>query len=147
LGRLVFGQPEQLHKLEAILHPMVQQDRDRFLARHRRSGQNLVILDVPLLFEKDGWKICDRSMVVTAPAFLQAARVLRRPGMDMVRLTAIRHAQMGERKKTRLADFVIPTGLGKGQALRRLVRSVTLTKLSIGKARCAKLSWIRKRPD
>ncbi len=144
LGRLVFGQSDRLQALEAVLHPMVHQDRDRFLARQRRSGKELAILDVPLLLEKDGWKKCDRVMVVTAPAFVQAARVLRRPGMDQARLANIRKAQMPEQTKRRLADFVIHTGLNKGSTLRMALRAVTLTKISVGKARCVKLSWIRK---
>lgn len=144
LGRMVFGHPENLRRLEAVLHPIVRQDRNHFLANQRRRRMPLVILDVPLLLERDGWKACDRVMVVTAPAFVQAARVLRRPGMDERRLNSIRLAQMSEPKKRKAADFLIPSGMGKGPALRALRRAVTLTLDSKGKALCGKLYWIRK---
>jgi len=147
LGRLVFGRPDLLCRLEAILHPMVYRDRDRFLARQRRRRRKVAVLDVPLLLEKDGWKACDRIMVVTAPAFVQAARVLKRPGMDPSRLAAVRARQMPTWKKRVLADFVIQTGTGKGLTLRMAKRAVKLTETSLGNARCVKLSWIRKRPD
>ncbi len=146
LGKAVFGNPPKLKALESILHPIVRQDRARFLSTQRRQAKPVVILDVPLLLERDGWTVCDRVMVVAAPRFVQAARVLRRPGMDTKRLAAIRAAQMSEPKKRALADFRIPSGQGKGQALRALRRAVTLTQNSLGKARCAKSYWIRKQP-
>lgn len=144
VGRSVFGQPEKLRQLEAILHPIVRQDRQTFLAQQRRHRAKLVILDVPLLFERDGWSVCHRVMVVTAPLFLQAVRVLRRPAMDGQKLQKIRRAQMAEPRKRILADYVIPTGRGKAPALRALRQAVTLTLTSQGKARCAKSYWIRK---
>ena len=146
VAQAVFGHPEKLRQLEAILHPLVRAERRRFLAGQRRRRASLVILDIPLLFEKDGWQDCDRIMVVTAPLFLQATRVLRRPNMDMARLAAIRQAQMAEPRKRVLADYLIPSGRGKLPALRGLRRAVTLTKTTQGKARCAKSYWIRKPP-
>ena len=142
LGRAVFGQPGQLARLEAILHPVVRRARQRFLARHRRRP--VVILDIPLLFEKDGWRVCHRVMVVTAAPFLQAQRVLRRPGMNTERLNAIRKVQMSEARKRILADYRIPTGSGPAVALRALKRAITLCQTSQGKPRCAKSYWIRK---
>ena len=144
VGKFVFGQPEKLRQLEAILHPIVRKDRQNFIALQRRRQRPVVVLDIPLLFERDGWRVCDRVMVVTAPLFLQAARVLQRPNMNMARLLSIRKMQMAEAKKRVLTDFIIPTGMGKGPALRALRRAVTLTKVSQGKARCAKSYWIRK---
>ena len=146
LGRAVFGQPERLRQLEAILHPIVRRDRQDFLAQQRRRRAPLVLLDIPLLFERDGWRVCDRVMVVTAPLFLQAARVLRRPGMTSARLQDIRQVQMSEPRKRILADYLIRTGTGKAPALRALRRAVTLAKTSQGQARCAKSYWIRKQP-
>ena len=144
VGRAVFGNPAKLRQLEAILHPIVRFERRRFIALQRRRRRKLAILDVPLLFERDGWAACDRVMVVTAPLFLQAVRVMRRPGMNLSRLAAIRQAQMSESRKRVLADFIIPSGRGRGPALRALRRAVTLTKQAQGKARCAKSYWIRK---
>ena len=144
LGRAVFGQPGELARLEAILHPLVRQKRQHFLARQRRCRAPVAILDIPLLFEKDGWRVCDRVMVVTAAPFLQALRVLRRPGMTQDRLNAIRRVQMSEARKRILADYIIPTGRGPAPALRALKRAISLSQTSQGQPRCAKSYWIRK---
>ncbi|HSV29579.1 MAG TPA: dephospho-CoA kinase [Candidatus Omnitrophota bacterium] len=130
LGRRVFGRPDQLRRLEAILHPLVRQAERAFLERHRRRRTRLVVLDIPLLFETGGERRCDKVAVVTAPAFLQAQRVLKRPGMTPARLAAIRSQQMADGEKRRRADFVIPTGLGMRPALRRLRAVVTLMRNS-----------------
>ena len=144
LGAAVFGHPEKLAKLESILHPLVRQAQNRFLHRCRIRHAALVALDVPLLLEKDGWRACRRIAVVTAPPFVQAQRVLARPGATAERLDAIRAAQMPEWAKRHLADFVIPTGLGKPVALRALKRAVRLCRKTTGAAACAKSYWIRK---
>lgn len=126
LGRRVFGQPAELRRLEAILHPLVRRAETEFLKRQRRRHARLVVLDIPLLFETHGQRRCDAVAVVTAPAFLQEQRVLRRPGMTLARLAAIRAQQMPDRDKRRRADFVLPTGSGKLPVLRRLKRIVTM---------------------
>ncbi len=146
LGALVFGNPERLAALEAILHPMVRDLQNAFLARCRRRRIPWAVLDVPLLLEKTGWRACDRIAVVTAPAFLQAQRVLARPGQSAERLAQIRKAQMGDRAKRRAADFLIPTGRGVAPALRDVRRTIRLMATVKGKKRCAKLYWIRKPP-
>lgn len=126
LGRRVFGQPAELRRLEAILHPLVRQAESDFLRRHRRRRTPLVVLDIPLLFETGGQRRCDRVAVVSCPAFLQAQRVLRRPGMTMARLAAIRAQQMPDVEKRRRADFVLPTGTGRSPVWRGLRRILTL---------------------
>ncbi|OAN50340.1 dephospho-CoA kinase [Paramagnetospirillum marisnigri] len=128
LGAVVFSDSVALKRLEAIVHPLVRAAERRFLARCRRLRQSLVVLDVPLLFEGGGWKNCDKVAVVTAPAFLQAQRVLARPGMTEERLKAILAKQMPDVEKRKRADFVIQTGLGKAFALRRLRAAVAMMK-------------------
>lgn len=128
LGRRVFGQPAELRCLEAILHPLVRRAETAFLKRHRRTGTPLVVLDIPLLFETGGDRRCDAVAVVSCPAFLQAQRVLRRPGMTAARLAAIRAQQMPDREKRRRADFVLPSGAGKAPVLRGLKRIVTVLR-------------------
>lgn len=128
LGRRVFGQPAELRRLEAILHPLVRQAESRFVKRHRRAGTRLVVLDIPLLFETNGHRRCDRVAVVSCPAFLQAQRVLRRPGMTAQKLAAIRAQQLPDGEKRRRADFVLPTGIGRAPVLRGLRRIVTLLR-------------------
>jgi dephospho-CoA kinase len=124
LGRQVFGRAEALARLEAILHPRVGALEARFLARCRAGGERLVVLDIPLLLETGSERRVDAVAVVSAPAFLQAQRVLRRPGMTAERLAAIRARQMPDRDKRRRADFVIPSGLGRRSAIVAVARII-----------------------
>ena len=89
LGAKVFGDPVALKKLESILHPMVGEEKGCFLRREASRRTKVVALDVPLLFETGGDRGCDATILITAPPFIQAARVLRRPGMTKERLEEI----------------------------------------------------------
>ena len=120
LGKRVFGNDTAMKRLEAIVHPLVRQDEDRFLNRMRRRRTKLVVMDVPLLFESGRQKRYDATMVVTAPQFLQRARVLARPGMTPERLAAIKARQMPDAEKRKRADFVVPSGLGRAPTWRSL---------------------------
>lgn len=113
LGALVFGRPEALRRLEAILHPLVRRRMRRFLQQAGRRGDRLVVLDIPLLFETGGERFCDAVAVVSAPRLIQRQRVLARPGMTPEKFAAILAAQMPDREKRRRADWVVPTGLGR----------------------------------
>ncbi|WP_448662751.1 dephospho-CoA kinase [Sphingomonas sp. CJ20] len=108
LGEAVFGNPAAFARLEALVHPAVAAARAAFLAAH--ADAPLVVLDVPLLFEAGGWQDVDRIAVVSAPAEVQRARVLARPGMTAARFDAILARQMPDAEKRARADFVIPTG-------------------------------------
>ena len=126
LGAAVFGDAAQLRRLEAIIHPLVAAAQARFLARHRRAP--LVVLDIPLLFERGGWEKCDLVAVVSAPPEVQAARVLARPGMTPDKFAAILAMQTPDADKRARADVVIPTGGGKiatRRAVRRIVACLT----------------------
>ncbi len=124
LGARVFGDSAALRRLEGILHPRVRAVEHAFLRAQALAGRRLVVLDVPLLFETDGAGRCDAVLLVTAPRFLQAQRVLRRPGMTAERLDQIRARQMAEPDKRRRADVVVNTGLGMAPAYRRVRRLV-----------------------
>ena len=128
LGGLVFKDPVALKRLEGIVHPLVRIEEGRFLRRMAIRRAALVVLDIPLLFESNGQVRCDKVAVVWAPAFLQTQRVLRRPGMDRAKLAAIRARQTADSEKKRRADFVVPTGLGRRESLRHLMRIVTLMR-------------------
>ena len=123
----MFGDAAALRRLEAILHPLVVRDREAFLRQAARRHRRLVVLDIPLLFETGGEAACDAVAVVSAPRFLQRARLLRRPGMTMARMAAIESRQMPDVAKRRRADFVVPSGLGRAvtfRTLRRIVESL-----------------------
>ena len=110
LGGRVLGDAEALRKLEAIVHPLVRADADAFLARHRAAAAPLAVLDIPLLFETGGRERVDKVVVVSAPADIQRARVLARPGMTAEKFEQILARQVPDARKRRLADFVIDTG-------------------------------------
>lgn len=112
LGQAVFGKPDQLARLESILHPMVRDDSLRWCEEHRKKGTPLVVLDIPLLYEIGREKDCDLVWVVSAPAWIQRRRVLRRFGITQAKLDAVLARQMPDAEKRRRADFVIPTGWG-----------------------------------
>ncbi|MFQ5984978.1 MAG: dephospho-CoA kinase [Alphaproteobacteria bacterium] len=126
LGEIVFADRTALSRLEVLLHPLVRQAEGRFLRRAARRRSRVVVLEVPLLFETGSERRCDLTAVVMAPAFVQAARVLRRPGMTPARLAAVRARQMADGDKRRRADFVIPTGAGPRPALRVISRMVRM---------------------
>ena len=126
LGKRVFGDPAALRRLESIVHPLVRAEEMAFLRRQMRRRVGLVVLDIPLLFETGGEIRCDRVAAVSCPAFLQAQRVLARPGMNVTRLAAILAQQLPDRQKRRHADFVILSGAGKAVTLRALKAAVTM---------------------
>lgn len=128
LGRRVFGDAEALHMLEALLHPLVQQEEARFIERQRHLGARAVALDIPLLFETNSEHRFDCTVAVTAPAFLQRQRVLRRPGMTREKLEAILARQMPDREKRSRADFVIHTGLGKAYSFVQVKHMLMMVK-------------------
>ena len=113
LGARVFADPEALAELEAILHPLVRAGERHFLSSSQRRGCRLAVLDMPLLFETGVETRCDATVVVSAPDFVQRARVLGRARMTGERLAAILARQMPDGEKRRRADFVIRTGLDR----------------------------------
>ncbi len=112
LAMQVLHQPQQMARLEAIVHPLVSAHRREFLARARDDGEQLVLLDIPLLFETGADRELDAIIVVTAPSDVQRERVLARPGMTPAKFTAILARQLPDEEKRRRADFVVDTSKG-----------------------------------
>jgi dephospho-CoA kinase len=127
LRQIVFNDAAARKKLEAILHPLVVQEEERFVVQMRRLGARFVVLDIPLLFETGAQERCDITLLASAHAFVQRQRVLARKGMTEAVFAQIVKAQMPEQEKQQLADFIIPTGLGKAHSfacLKQIIRSV-----------------------
>lgn len=121
LSERVLGAPESLQRLEALVHPAVGRERDAFLAAHANAA--LVVLDIPLLFEKGGWNLVDKIAVVSAPVEIQRQRVLARGGMTTEKFDQILGLQLPDAEKRARADFVIPTG-GSMDETRASVRRI-----------------------
>lgn len=126
LGQQVVGNPPALQRLEAIVHPLVRQAETRFLQEAERQGAGITVLDIPLLFETGGEGRVDATVVVSAPAEMQRARVLER-GVSLERLEALLARQMPDAEKRRRADFVVDSSQGVERArdqVRRILAAV-----------------------
>lgn len=113
LGKLVFGNPEKLAQLEAIVHPAVGRRRAHFLQRH--DHEPLLVFDIPLLFEGSGHAAVDTIVVVSASAEAQRARVLARPGMTAEKFEHILGLQVPDAEKRTRADHIVDTGTTIGE--------------------------------
>lgn len=106
LKRRIDADPASLSRIEAIVHPLVARDRAEFI---RTATSDMIVVDVPLLFETGADRAVDTTVVVSAPEDVQRARVLARPGMTSDRLATILARQMPDAEKRRRADHVIET--------------------------------------
>ena len=113
---LVTADADLLARVEARVHPLVAADREGFATAHPDAP--LVLYDIPLLYETGAERDLDGVLVVTAPAPVQRARVLARPGMTDALMDRIASRQIPDAEKRARADFVIATdrGLDAAQA-------------------------------
>jgi dephospho-CoA kinase len=123
LAARVLADDAALARLEAIVHPLVSAAEWRLIAEAEARGENVVVLDIPLLFETGGDARVDAVVVVSAPPEVQQARVLERPGMTMDKLEAILARQLPDAEKRARADFVVDTSQGF-DAARAQVRAI-----------------------
>jgi len=107
LREVIHGEKQALSRLETIVHPLTTASREAFVAAH--SGADLVLLDIPLLFETGADKICDAILVVSVPQNIQRERVLARGQMTEEQLGLILERQMPDDQKRARADYVIET--------------------------------------
>jgi dephospho-CoA kinase len=122
LGQRVVGNAPALQRLEQIVHPLVREAGTKFLKDAEAKGAKVVVLDIPLLFETGGESRVDATVVVSAPAEMQRARVLER-GVTPEKLDALLARQMPDAEKRRRADFVVDSGQGLEHA-RTQVRQI-----------------------
>ncbi len=120
LGDIVFQNARKRKALEAILHPWVWRQREKFLKEARAQGAKAVVLDVPLLFETGEDKKCDVTLCLTAARKIQKERVLKRKAMTEKKWKAIVKTQMPDREKRKKADFVVRTDGGLVDMRRQL---------------------------
>lgn len=128
LSRAVVGKPDEMRKLEKIVHPLVGVAQRDFLQRAAAGGAKMVVLDIPLLFETGGEARVDVTVVVSAPADLQRQRVLARPGMTGEKLDAILMKQMADAEKRKRADFIVDSAQGLAHAEAQVVAIIEKLK-------------------
>jgi dephospho-CoA kinase len=126
IGQAVFGNAIALRALERIVHPAVAEERAKFLRRHR--ARPMVVLDIPLLFERGGAAKVDLVAVVSAPAWVQRRRVLARPGMTQGKFRRILALQTPDAEKRRRADVVIETGVSRTRTRAAVAHLVTCAR-------------------
>jgi len=111
LSRAIEKNPALLFELERAVHPLVSQELEKFLATARANASDMVVLDIPLLFETGREKEFDSIIVVSAPADVQKRRALARPGMTEEKFKLILSRQTPDAEKRSRADYVVDTGI------------------------------------
>lgn len=106
LKKIIAANPNALSRIETIVHPLVARDREDFIAH---SNTDIVVVEIPLLFELGTQKQVDAVAVVSTDAKTQKARALARPGMTEELLETILAKQMPDEEKRERADYIIPT--------------------------------------
>lgn len=109
LSAALLKDESRIRELEVIVHPLVRKARQAFLERHAEAGAEMVVLEIPLLFETGSDKDVDVTVVLTAPPEVQRERVLKRANMTPERLEALLANQMSDTEKRAGADFVVDT--------------------------------------
>jgi dephospho-CoA kinase len=128
LRQAVLGNPEALKRLNAIVHPLVGRDRVGFFAKAQADGADMVVLDIPLLFETGGHANVDAVVVASAPPDMQRKRVLARPGMTPERLDAILAQQLADAEKRARAHFVVDTSRGLEPAREQVAEIIAVMR-------------------
>jgi dephospho-CoA kinase len=123
LAARVLNDPTALKRLEAIVHPLVQEAEQQLLAEAEMRGEKVAVLDIPLLFETGAERRVDAVVVVSSPEDVQRTRLLERPGMTVEKLESILARQMPDAEKRKRADFVVDTSRGF-DAARAQVRAI-----------------------
>lgn len=130
LRKLIEKEPSLLTQIENLIHPLVAESRTEFIARHEAAGDEIVLLDLPLLFETDGASLVDYVIVVTANEEIQRRRALSRPNMTSAAFEKILGKQMPDAEKRRHADFIIDTSDGLESASAQVKKVLEVIKSS-----------------
>jgi dephospho-CoA kinase len=110
--------------LEAIVHPLVAAEQRKFMEQAEKDGAEIVVQDIPLLFETGGHARMDAVVVVSAPKHIQRERVLERPGMTEEKLDQILSRQMPDEEKRAKAHYIVETDKGIDHAFEQVKKIV-----------------------
>lgn len=128
LRQRVLGDDAAMAKLNSVVHPLLGKDRITFYQRAEQAGADMVVLDIPLLFETGGHMNMDAVVVASASAEMQRERVLARPGMTAERLDAILARQLHDTEKRAKAHFVVDTGRGLDAARQQVAEIIAVMR-------------------
>lgn len=121
LAKVVLGNSAALKKLETLVHPLVSAEREKFLSKAKKNNEDLVVLDIPLLFETGMDKFCEIVVVVTTTLEDQKQRVLARKEMSEEKFAAILAKQLPDVEKRKRADYIVDTSNGIDQAKQQVL--------------------------
>lgn len=128
LSKHVTGNHDATQKLQAIVYPLMANERRKFLEDAERKGADIVVFDIPLLFETGGEGNMDAVVVVSAPSHIQRERVLARPGMTEEKFDYLHSRQMPDEEKRAKAHFVVVTDKGLAHALDQVKMILTVLR-------------------
>ena len=123
LSNKAFKEPSFLLKLEKIIHPRLHHIRSRIIKTNqinRNRKRNIIVFEVPLLFEKKLQNNFDLVILLKCQKYLQIKRVLKRANMNREKFESINKKFMSERKKITLSDYVINSGIGKNYTMTKI---------------------------
>ena len=123
LSNKAFKEPSFLLKLEKIIHPRLHHIRSRIIKTNqinRNINRNIIVFEVPLLFEKKLQNNFDLVILLKCQKYLQIKRVLKRKNMSREKFENINKKFISERKKIILSDYVINSGIGKNHTMNKI---------------------------
>ena len=123
LSNKAFKEPELLLKLEKIIHPRLHHIRSRIIKTNqinRNINRNIIVFEIPLLFEKKLQNNFDLVILLKCQKYLQIKRVLKRKNMNREKFENINKKFIPERKKIILSDYVINSGIGKNHTMSKI---------------------------
>jgi dephospho-CoA kinase len=128
LSKRVTGDHDATQRLQKIVYPLMADERRKFLADAEAKGADIVVFDIPLLFETGGEGNMDAVVVVSAPSHIQRQRVLARPGMTEEKFDHLHSRQMPDEEKRAKAHFVVVTDKGLEHAFEQVKMILTLLR-------------------
>ncbi len=112
LKKIILGSTKNLKILEDILHPLVQKEIEKFILKSKEENRQIIVLEIPLLFESNNKYQYDAIAVTYCDEETQLERVLLREGMSKQKLQFILNQQMPQKDKKERADFLIDSSTG-----------------------------------
>ena len=125
LSKHVINNEAETRRLQSIVYPLMGGERQQFLDDARAKGADMVVFDIPLLFETGGHATMDAVVVCSAPSHIQRERVLKRPGMTVEKLDYLLARQTPDEEKRAKAHFVVVTDKGIEHAFEQVKMIVT----------------------